>query len=87
MTTIHFRSPRLEIIISLLPTRFIVLLMSLATCASMILFLLFNDNDVGAQQAQPQPQQTSLGAPIVLIPAITGNILAIVSFLIGTSWA
>jgi len=43
------------------------------------------NNDVGAQQSQPQAQQTALGAPVVLIPAITGNILAIVSFLIGTS--
>jgi hypothetical protein len=43
------------------------------------------NNDVGAQQSQPQAQQTTLGAPITLIPTITGNIFAIVSFLIGTS--
>jgi hypothetical protein len=37
-----------------------------------------------AQQQQPQPQ-TAQGLPIVLVPAIIGNILAVVSFLIGTS--
>src|SRR5919197_4598347 len=36
------------------------------------------------QQQQPQPQ-TAQGLPVVIIPAITGNILAVVSFLIGTS--
>jgi predicted secreted protein len=35
-----------------------------------------------AQQQQPQ---TSQGLPLVIIPGITGNILAVVSFLIGTS--
>ena len=39
-----------------------------------------------AQQAQQAQQaQTSQGLPIVIIPAITGNILAVVSLLIGTS--
>ena len=37
-----------------------------------------------AQQPQPQPQ-TAQGLPIVIVPAIIGNILAVVSFLIGTS--
>ena len=37
-----------------------------------------------AQQQQSQPQ-TSQGLPIVIVPAIIGNILAVVSFLIGTS--
>ena len=37
-----------------------------------------------AQQQQPQPQ-TAQGLPIVIVPAIIGNILAVVSFLIGTS--
>jgi hypothetical protein len=36
------------------------------------------------QQSQPQPQ-TAQGLPVVIVPAITGNILAVVSFLIGTS--
>jgi hypothetical protein len=35
-------------------------------------------------QQQPQPQ-TAQGLPVVIVPAITGNILAVVSFLIGTS--
>jgi hypothetical protein len=39
---------------------------------------------VRAQQQQQQ-QQTSQGSPLPLIPGITGNILAVVSFLIGTS--
>ncbi|MFL6370375.1 MAG: hypothetical protein ACJ72F_06040 [Nitrososphaeraceae archaeon] len=34
----------------------------------------------GEQQQQPQ---TSQGLPIVIIPSITGNILAVVSFLIS----
>jgi hypothetical protein len=36
------------------------------------------------QQQQPQPQ-TAQGLPIVIVPAIIGNILAVVSFLTGTS--
>jgi hypothetical protein len=43
-----------------------------------------NNNTVRAQQ-QSQQQQTSQGVPIAIIPGLTGNILAIVSFLIGTS--
>jgi hypothetical protein len=39
-----------------------------------------------AQQQQQQLPQTSQGLPIVIIPAITGNILIVVSFLIGTSY-
>lgn len=38
------------------------------------------------QQQQQQLPQTSQGLPIVIIPAITGNILTVVSFLIGTSY-
>jgi hypothetical protein len=38
-----------------------------------------------AQQQQAQSPQTSRGLPIVIIPGITGNILAVASFLIGTS--
>ena len=52
-----------------------------------IFFLLSIDNAVAQQlQQQQQPQlQTTQGVPIVFIPAVTGNILAVVSFLIGTS--
>jgi hypothetical protein len=38
-----------------------------------------------AQQQQQSQPQTSQGLPIVIVPAIIGNILAVVSFLIGTS--
>jgi hypothetical protein len=38
-----------------------------------------------ATAQQQQQQQTSQGAPLAIIPGLTGNILAIVSFLIGTS--
>jgi hypothetical protein len=78
----------LETIIRLLSTRFVMFPGLLATCAIMILFLPFilvDYNNDGAQQSQPQAQQTTLGAPVVLIPAITQNILTIVSFLIGTA--
>ena len=47
-------------------------------------FMCMNNNTVRAQQ-QSQQQQTSQGVPIAIIPGLTGNILAIVSFLIGTS--
>lgn len=40
--------------------------------------------DNGTSQNQ-QPQLSRNGAPIVLIPGITGNILTVVSFLIGTA--
>jgi hypothetical protein len=51
-----------------------------------IIFFLLSINNAAAQQQQQQPQsQTTQGVPIVFIPAVTGNILAVVSFLIGTS--
>jgi hypothetical protein len=40
------------------------------------------DNAIAQQQ---QPQQTRQGLPLVIIPAVIRNILAVVSFLIGTS--
>src|SRR5205823_606379 len=53
-----------------------------------IVFFLLSINNAAAQQQQQQQQpqsQTTQGVPIVFIPAVTGNILAVVSFLIGTS--
>jgi hypothetical protein len=53
-----------------------------------IFFLLSINNAAGQQQQQGLQQsqsQTTQGLPIVFIPAVTGNILAVVSFLIGTS--
>lgn len=46
-----------------------------------------NNNTLRAkqQQIQQQQQQTSQGAPLALIPGLTGNILTTVSFFIGTS--
>jgi hypothetical protein len=44
-----------------------------------------NNNAARAQQHQQRQQQTSQGAPLAIIPGLTGNILAVVSFLIGTS--
>jgi hypothetical protein len=43
--------------------------------------------DTAAAQPQQQRQQpqTSQGLPLVLIAGIIGNVLAVVSFLIGTS--
>jgi hypothetical protein len=54
-------------------------------------FLYGTDNNIAIaqqqkqQQQQQQFQQTAQGFPIALIPGLTGNILAVVSFLIGTS--
>ncbi|MDQ6723044.1 MAG: hypothetical protein M3Z01_02095 [Thermoproteota archaeon] len=45
-----------------------------------------NNNTLRAEQHQTQQQQqTSQGAPLALIPCLTGNILTTVSFFIGTS--
>jgi preprotein translocase subunit YajC len=49
-----------------------------------------DNNTVRAQWQQQQQQQqqqhlSSQGSPIAIIPGLTGNVLAIVSFLIGTS--
>ena len=38
-----------------------------------------------ATATEQQQQQTSLGAPVAIIPGLTQNVLTIVSFLIGTS--
>jgi hypothetical protein len=68
-----------------------VLVLFLLTSSIILLSLFFlsldNNNAVRAQQQQQQQrqQQTSQGAPLAIIPGLTGNILAVVSFLIGTS--
>lgn len=66
-----------------------VLILFLLTSSIILLFLFFlstdNNNAVRAQQQQQRQQQTSQGAPLAIIPGLTGNILAVVSFLIGTS--
>ena len=72
-----------------LPNRFIALLLFFLTSSIILLSLSFlcldNDNITVRAQQQQQQQQTSQGSPLPLIPGITGNILAVVSFLIGTS--
>jgi hypothetical protein len=53
-----------------------------------ILFLHIGNNNIAMaeqQQIQQQQQQTRQGAPLAIVPGLTGNILATVSFLIGTS--
>jgi hypothetical protein len=40
---------------------------------------------VYAQQQNQTAQSTRLGAPLAIVPGITGNVLTVVSFLIGTS--
>jgi hypothetical protein len=76
-----------------------IVLLSLLISIGILLPLSFqcvnnNDNTVRAQQSkQQQPPQeqeqkqqiTRQGAPLAIIPGLTGNILATVSFLIGTS--
>src|SRR6476469_6401640 len=55
---------------------------------SSILFLHIGNNNIAIaeqQQIQQQQQQTRQGAPLAIVPGLTGNILATVSFLIGTS--
>lgn len=72
-----------------LPNRFIALLLFFLTSSLIPLSLSFlsldNNNITVRAQQQQQQQQTSQGSPLPLIPGITGNILAVVSFLIGTS--
>jgi hypothetical protein len=46
---------------------------------------IYKDNNIAIAQQQTSQQLTSQGAPIAFIPGLTGNILATVSFLIGTS--
>lgn len=68
----------LFLVFRLLPSCFTVLLL-------LLLVSINTAAAIAATKATPTPTQTSQGAPIVIIPAITGNILAVVSFLIGTS--
>lgn len=51
----------------------------------LLLFLITEDNTVSAQQQNHTVQFTKLGAPLAIVPGITGNVLTVVSFLIGTS--
>src|SRR4029078_908882 len=60
-----------------------ILFFSLLTFTFLSLLSLSNEYTV---KAQPQTaSQTRLGAPLAIVPGLTGNILTVVSFLIGTS--
>jgi hypothetical protein len=50
-----------------------------------LLFLFMENCTVYAQQQNQTAQSTRLGAPLAIVPGITGNVLTVVSFLIGTS--
>lgn len=56
-----------------------VVLVLLVLLISTLSLLLLDNNSASAQQ------ETSMGAPVTIIPAITQNILTLVSLLIGTS--
>ena len=47
--------------------------------------LSFGDEYVVKAQLQQSQSQTRIGAPLAIIPGLTGNVLTAVSFLIGTS--
>jgi uncharacterized SAM-binding protein YcdF (DUF218 family) len=54
--------------------------------AILVLVFLFIENyTVDAQQQNQTAQSTRLGAPVAIVPGVTGNVLTVVSFLIGTS--
>jgi hypothetical protein len=60
-----------------------ILFFSLLTFTFLSLLLFGNEYTA---KAQPQTaSQTRLGAPLAIVPGLTGNILTVVSFLIGTS--
>jgi hypothetical protein len=50
-----------------------------------LLFLSMENYAVYAQQQNQTAQSTRLGAPVAIVPGVTGNVLTVVSFLIGTS--
>jgi hypothetical protein len=50
-----------------------------------LLFLFMENYTVDAQQQNQTAQSTRLGAPVAIVPGVTGNVLTVVSFLIGTS--
>lgn len=65
-----------------------ILLLWISLSLFLITDLSFDKNNIFAQQEQQQQQQLQLtkqGAPVAVIPGITGNVLSTVSFLIGTS--
>ena len=65
-----------------------ILFFSLLTFTFLLTFLSllsFGDEYVVKAQLQQSQSQTRIGAPLAIIPGLTGNVLTAVSFLIGTS--
>lgn len=63
----------------------ISLFFSLLTFTFLLSFLIFLSVDNSHIVKAQQQQQTRTGAPLAIVPGLTGNILTAVSFLIGTS--
>src|SRR6188472_1082601 len=64
-----------------------VLFFSLLTFTLLLTFfsLLSLNNEYFAKAQQQTQSQTRIGAPLAIVPGLTGNILTVVSFLVGTS--
>lgn len=64
-----------------------VLFFSLLTFTLILTFfsLLSLNNEYFAKAQQQTQSQTRIGAPLAIVPGLTGNILTVVSFLVGTS--
>lgn len=60
-------------------------LLLMLSFAFMLLFLGTDNNAVRAQHQNQTLQLTRQGFPISIIPSLSGNVLGMVSFLIGTS--
>lgn len=71
--------------VRLLASHFIISLFFSLTLAFLLLFLSFLFIDYNYIVKGQQQQQTRIGAPLAIVPGLTGNILTAVSFLIGTS--
>ena len=64
-----------------------VLFFSLLTFTLLLTYfsLLSLNNEYFAKAQQQTQSQTRIGAPLAIVPGLTGNILTVVSFLVGTS--
>ena len=64
-----------------------VLFFSLLTFTLILTYfsLLSLNNEYFAKAQQQTQSQTRIGAPLAIVPGLTGNILTVVSFLVGTS--
>lgn len=62
-----------------------MLLLLILSFAAILSLVDMDNNTVEAQQQNQTQQLTTRGFPISIIPSLSGNILGMVSFLIGTS--